>query len=106
MRARVEGWDWFDAPTAPPAFGRYSFAGIIARGGLAQQLRRWAWRVELAAPVLLGLPEDAVSPTPAGQLGLGATYWAASDSAEYPLALFLKQAFVRFGHAGSCLFRS
>jgi hypothetical protein len=93
LRGRVEGWDWFDASDS----GRYAFVGSILRFGATQQLPRIGWRIELAAPVLLGLPDDAVAPAPRGQLGLGATYLAANDGDENAIGLFPKQAFVRLG---------
>ena len=95
LRTRAESWDWFDAGPE----GRYAFLGAIARGGVAWQRPGLGARVELAAPLLLGLPEDAVRPAPQGQLGLGAGYWAANDSAGTDVSLFLKQAVVRVGAA-------
>ena len=101
LRVRAELWDWFRAPD-DDGRGRYGFVGVHARAGLAQQRARWGWRAELAAPALLGLPEDAVAPAPRGQLGLGGSYAAANGvSAGGGTAsvarVFLKQAFVRLG---------
>jgi hypothetical protein len=94
LRGRVEMWDWFDSPVAG---GSYKYFGALGRGAIADQGAGFGWRVEAAVPVLLGLPEEAVGPAPAGQLGGGASYWQASDSAENTATIFLKQAFVRFG---------
>lgn len=44
--------------------------------------------------MLANLPDDAVAPAPQGQLGLGASYYAANLS-RAPLNLFLKQGFIR-----------
>ncbi|HEX6558192.1 MAG TPA: hypothetical protein VF021_01995, partial [Longimicrobiales bacterium] len=96
VRLRAEAWNWFDTSTND---GVYQFGAALARLGVSQQLSKFSWRIELAAPVLLGLPDDAVAPAPAGQLGLGAAYWAANDSADNVASVFLKQAFVRIGAA-------
>lgn len=93
LRARGESWDWFDAGDA----GRYDYLGLHARLGLAQQRPTLGWRVELAAPLLVGLPDDAVLPAPQGQLGLGASYFAANDAKRSVGSVFLKQAFLRLG---------
>ena len=74
LRTRAEGWDWFDAGPE----GRYAFVGTYLRAGISQQQRGFGWRVELMAPVLLGLPDDAVLPAPQGQLGQGGSYFAAN----------------------------
>lgn len=93
LRVRPELWDWF----GDVAGDRYAFVGVQARGALLQQRQRWSWRVELAAPALLALPDDAILPPPQGQLGLGGSYFAANDSATDAASLFLRQAFVRIG---------
>ena len=102
LRLRAEAWDWFGRSAAGAAWDdRYAFLGVTARAGLAQQRPAWSWRAELAAPLLLGLPDDAVAPAPRGQLGTGASYYAANDGEESVAGLFLKQAFLRFGRAPS-----
>ncbi|HEY0997647.1 MAG TPA: alginate export family protein [Gemmatimonadaceae bacterium] len=93
LRTRAESWDWFDSTAA----GRYAFLGAQARLGLAQQRPRLGWRVELEAPLLAGLPEDATRPAPQGQLGLGPSYYAANDAKRSVASVFLKQAFLRLG---------
>jgi hypothetical protein len=94
LRARIENWNWFDTPAAD---GSYTYVGVLARAALSDQKDKFGWRVEAAVPALLGLPDDAIGPPPIGQLGAGASYWQASDSAENTASIFLKQAFVRFG---------
>jgi hypothetical protein len=94
LRIRGESWSWFETPAAD---GSYAYAGALARVALSHQGKAFGWRVEAAVPLLLGLPDDAVAPAPAGQLGAGASYWQASDSAENTASIFIKQAYVRFG---------
>jgi len=92
-RARGEAWNWFDAGSR----GKYVYAGATLRVGATQQWATIGWQAELEAPLLLGLPDDAVLPAPAGQLGLGGTYFAANDRNRTVGGLFLKQAFVSLG---------
>lgn len=93
IRAREEIWGWFDDTDA----GSYAFTGILARGGVSKQKDKFGFNVELAVPLLLGLPDDAVLPPPRGQLGLGPTYWVTNDSSSSAIGLFLKQAYIRYG---------
>ena len=92
VRTRLESWDWFDAGTS----GAYTYSGSTVRAGLGGSRSRYNWQVELAAPILLGLPTDAVLPNPQGQLGFGAAYFAANSGRRNTSLPFLKQAFVRF----------
>ena len=93
LRMRGEHWDWF----GDESVGRYDYVGALARAGVSQSWTRASWSIELAAPVLIGLPSDAVVATPRGQLGLGGTYFAANDQEKSPASVFVKQAFVRIG---------
>src|SRR5687768_17291707 len=93
LRTRVESWHWFDTPAAD---ADYTYVGLLARASLSDQNGPFSWRVEAAAPALLGLPDGAVAPT-VGQLGAGASYFQASDSSENTASIFIKQAFVRWG---------
>lgn len=95
FRSRAEAWDWFD----PGDEGRYAFLGSFLRAGVSQQLRGFGWRIEVMAPLLLGLPDDAVLPAPQGQLGQGAGYFAANDGARHPGDVFPKEVYVRLGRA-------
>ncbi len=95
LRSRAEAWDWFD--TGPE--GRYVFSGTLLRGSALWRARSVSARVELAAPILLGLPDDAVAPAPEGALGLGANYFAAGDGDRSSGHLFPKEAWVQFGSA-------
>lgn len=96
-RSRVEAWDWFQGPIGNNDYG---FANSLLRVAIGQQRRNLTWRLELAQPTLLGLPDDAVAPAPLGQLGLGGTYYAANDGNTSDAGLFLKQAFVQFNQLG------
>ena len=93
IRERYEAWDWFE-----PASGQnlYSYSGTLMRFSFSQQRQSYDWNVELAAPVMLGIPNRAVLPAPQGQLGLGAAYYAANDNSQYAAMMFPKQVFVRF----------
>ena len=93
FRSRAEAWDWFDTGEE----GRYAFLGSSLRAGLSQQLRSFGWRIEVMAPLLLGLPNDAVLAGPQGQLGQGASYFAANDGARSPGDVFPKEVYVRVG---------
>lgn len=104
LRMRGEAWDWFD-----PGAGNssYAFAHSTLRISLGHQGKRLAWQVELAQPSVLAAPGTAVLPAPQGQMGLGATYYAANDNSRYAAAFFPSQAFLRFprlkGQAGNQL---
>jgi hypothetical protein len=91
FRSRLEAWDWFDASSS----GLYQFSGNVLRVSIGQQLERIDWQIELAAPFLLGLPDDAVAPGAQGQLGLGANYFLANNRSSNAGMIFPKQAFVR-----------
>lgn len=91
FRSRLEVWDWFDAP----GNDRYAFSGNILRVSFTQNFEKYDWQVELAAPFLLGLPQDSIAPGAQGQLGLGANYYAANDRNRNAIMVFPKQAFLR-----------
>jgi Alginate export len=93
-RTRVDAWQWF---AAPPYASSYGDVESLLRVGIAQRIDRWDWELELSQPSILDVPNDAVAANGAqGQLGLGATYYAANANS-YPAAAFLKQGFVRYG---------
>lgn len=93
LRTRLESWDWFDDSEA----GEYTFGAALLRAGVGQERKSVGWRAEIAAPVLIGLPDDAVAAAPQGQLGLGASYYAANGGEETTGSVFLKQAYLRLG---------
>lgn len=96
LRTRLEAWDWFEGR----ANNTYAFSGSLLRVSLGQQTRPLDWQVEVALPVLLGLPDDAVAPGDQGQLGLGATYYVANSRSRNAALPFLKQGFLRFKNLG------
>lgn len=90
LRTRIESWDWFPAG----ATHDYAFSGSLLRFGIKRAAKKLDWQIELAAPLLAGLPDGATAPGSQGQLGLGASYFAASDGRN-DASVFLKQGFVR-----------
>jgi len=95
IRARFESWDWFETGAAN---NDYNFGAGTLRLSLGQQKERFEWQVEGAFPLLVNLPEDAVAPAPQGQLGLGASYFAANGRRD--AGAFIKQGFIRFKGVG------
>src|ERR1022692_1327707 len=91
IHERYEDWDFF------PSKGEssYGYSGSLLRLMLSQNEHSYDWAVELAAPILLGIPNHAVQPAPQGQLGLGANYYAANDGKQNTAFVFVKQAFLR-----------
>lgn len=96
LRTRIESWDWFQGNTNSD----YTFPGSIARFSLSEFSKRFDWQVEFAAPFLLGLPDDAIGAGAEGQLGLGASYFAANHRETNTGMVFAKQGFIRFKGLG------
>lgn len=97
-RTRFDAWQWF---AAPPESASYRYGESLLRAGMMQSIGRWNWQLEIAQPAILSAPSNAVSPIAAeGQLGLGASYYAANGNNSYPAAAFLKQGFVRYHFRG------
>lgn len=92
IRTRGEAWSWFSTKGAEDTYG---FSGSLLRLSLSQQHDAFDWTVEFAAPILLGLPDHAIAPAPQGQLGQGASYYAANQNQQYAGMVFAKQAFLR-----------
>ena len=69
IHERYEDWDFFDAKGE----NHYGYSGSLLRLMLSQNKPGYDWGIELAAPILLGIPDHAVQPAPLGQLGLGAS---------------------------------
>ena len=76
LRTRFEGWDWFEGQ----ADNIYGYSGSLLRIGIKQEKKTFDWQIEMAAPILLGLPENAIASGPQGQMGLGAAYYAGERS--------------------------
>jgi hypothetical protein len=88
LRFRPESWNWFANGDGD---NTYTYLGNLARLSFSQNRKRFDWQAEFAAPVLLALPDRAVTPAPVGFLGLGANYFAANDNARNAAMIFLKQ---------------
>ncbi|HEY0592094.1 MAG TPA: alginate export family protein [Thermoanaerobaculia bacterium] len=99
IRLRGEAWSWFEASGYEDD---YTFLGSIIRASASQKRARSAWQVELAQPTLIDLPDAATAPAPRGQLGLGASYFAA-NGAQNPAGLFVKQAWFRLDRGTASL---
>src|SRR5947208_2270288 len=96
LRFRFEDWDFFKARSGDNSYG---YGASLLRVSAGRQFRSHDWLFELAQPWLIGLPAHAIAPAPQGQLGFGATYYAANP--DRTAGIFLKQAYVRLkGLAG------
>ena len=97
LRSRTYAWNWF----GDTAGGDYAYPGSLLRVSVAQSKTALDWLLEAAVPVLVSLPQTAIAPAPRGQLGLGASYFAANANSRNAAAFFIKQGAVRFkGLAG------
>ena len=96
LRTRIESWDWFTGN----ANNQYTYPGSILRLSLSESRKGFDWQIELALPFLLGLPADAIAAGSQGQLGFGATYFAANGRNTNAAMLFAKQGFLRFNELG------
>jgi hypothetical protein len=93
-RTRLQNWQWFEAP---PQAGTYSYVESLLRIGVAQSIHKIDWQLEVSQPAILGAPSNSISPVTAqGQLGLGATYYAANGNNSNAAAAFLKQGYLRY----------
>ncbi|MBB6051449.1 alginate export family protein [Armatimonas rosea] len=90
LRVRLESWDWFK-PADATKQNQYNYVGSILRYGADGKVGNSPVKLELAAPLLLGLPTNASAPLPAGSLGVGAVYRAQNGSQNG--SVFLKQGF-------------
>jgi hypothetical protein len=81
------------------------YGDSLVRLSVAQQRRRFDWKLEFAQPSLFGLPHNAF--TPGGEpLGLGASYFAINQPGHAGAGAFLKQGYISlkgFGSNGSHL---
>jgi len=91
VHERYEDWDFFQAKGE----NSYGYSGSFLRLMFSQKKKTYDWAVEFAAPILLGVPNHAVQPAPLGQLGLGASYYAANHNDQNAASVFLKQAYLR-----------
>lgn len=102
IRTRLENWNWFEPGTGALSGGEptYSFSGNLIRVMFSQSFKKFGWQVELAAPVLLGLPENAQVPGVQGALGLGSNYYTANHRNRNSAMIFPKTAALLFKGLG------
>jgi hypothetical protein len=62
IHERYEYWDFFKAKGE----NSYGYSGSLLRLMLSQNEQSYDWGFELAAPILLGIPNHAVQPAPQG----------------------------------------
>ncbi len=93
VRTRIESWDWFGSNPN----GTYTYSGSLFRLALRQSRKARDWQFEVALPVLLGLPTQAIG---SGPQGLGANYFTANSDSTTAAMPFVKQAFVGFKDLG------
>lgn len=96
-RTRAEGWNFFQGPTGGSDYG---FWNSTLRLGIGQTGEHVDWFLEGEQPSILGLPNNGVVAAPQGQLGLGASYYAANNNHTNEANGFVKQAFVNFKYFG------
>jgi hypothetical protein len=96
---RMESWDWFGGVGQ----NNYTFSGSLVQIAFSQSTPSFDWKIDLAAPILLGLPHSAAVAAPQGQLGLGGSYYAANDSNRFAAMIFPKEAYIRFKNDNSSL---
>ena len=94
IRSRVESWDWF-APDNAQSQNAYTFSGNIFRLGFSQAHESWDWNLEFAVPFILGLPASPIAAGVQGQLGQGASYFAANNKTTNTGMIFAKQGYFR-----------
>jgi hypothetical protein len=98
LRSRVYAWDWFQ--TSGAYQNEYAYSGNLLRLNFAEKRGALDLDAEIAAPFLLGLPDDATAPAPQGALGLGSNYYSANGNHEYSAMAFAKQLYGRY-HFGA-----
>jgi hypothetical protein len=89
-------WDWFEGQ----ANNRYEYLGTLLKVGIGQTKKMFDWQIEMAVPILLGLPANSVASGPQGQMGLGAAYYVGNDRSRNAAMIFPKQGYVRFRNLG------
>lgn len=94
LRTRLFGWDWFQPTSGDNA---YAFSGSLLRFGFSQDHGAWGWNAEFGAPILLGLPSNAVGTGPQqGALGFGGNYFTANGASQNTAMIFPKLFYVKF----------
>lgn len=90
-RFRIEDYNWFPPPKGN---GAYTYAGSTLRFGVQHDTPTTNLLLEMSQPTLINLPTQASQPSPIGNMGQGANYYAADQ--KQSASLFLKQAYARF----------
>jgi hypothetical protein len=103
FRTREEDWNWFQGDTGDNS---YLYSGNLFRIAFSQSKEFFDWQLEFATPFMLGLPNNAIATGTQGQLGLGASYFAANNRSQYSAMVFGKQGFLRFRNLGGSPGRS
>jgi hypothetical protein len=94
LRSRAYVWDWFQP--AGTYQNEYAYSGNLLRLNFAETAGAWDFDQELAVPFLLGLPNNATAPAPAGGLGLGSNYFTANGNKQNTAMAFPKQLYARY----------
>ena len=96
IRSRAAIWNWFEGD----ANNSYAYSGNQLRFNFGQSRETVDWAIDLAAPFVLGAPDDAGAPAPQGGLGLGANYFGANKRNRNSVMAFPKQAFINLKGLG------
>jgi len=100
VRVRAESWDWFEPQTGVPGDNTYTFFAVLGHGIFGYDSRRWFdARVDIQSTTLLNLPVHSNAPPPAGDLGLGASYFATHKDGN-PSRVFLNQGYLTLKSPG------
>lgn len=98
LRVRAEAYDWF---AAPPYSNDYGFVHSLLRVNFAVERKKWMFDAELAQPSVLGAPDKAIAPGAQGQLGTGASYFAANGKERSAAFVYPSKFFVRWKDLGA-----
>lgn len=104
LRVRSESWGWFN-----PEGGGYNnpytfshnqlrFGGRLPTAHRLSGIRPFETVAEVASPLLLGLPGNAVAPAPGGTLGMGGQYRLTNGTQQG--SMFFKTAYIHMPQQG------
>ena len=104
LRVRSESWGWFN-PVGGGYDNNYTFSHNLLRfggklpvGHRLSGLRPFETVAEVASPLLLGLPGNAVAPAPGGTLGMGGQYRLTNGTQQG--SMFFKTAYIHMPQQG------
>lgn len=105
MRTRDYLWNFFNpGPVKGTKLeNEYDYGANVLRLGLGYGTHGVKIFAEAMNPVFIGLPDNAIAPSPAGALGLGANYFQANKERN-DASIFLKQAYAEFHYGGKGVF--